>query len=126
MLVKQQSTSEEIEAEDGDDGSGIRVPAGADPRKAIQQLTAKFRRLEPVLQQAEIISARIERRPYSEYLDEIKKTGIGRVEIHGIGLFKHGKLTFHPLNSTALVRERADDFLVGFDEGSEYIPEDLA
>jgi hypothetical protein len=64
--------------------------------KFIRQISGRFTEIEQVLEQAEQIGARIKRRPYSEFIDEIEKTGLARVEGHGFGLFQDGKLIFHP------------------------------
>jgi hypothetical protein len=60
--------------------------------------------IERVLEQAEEIGLRIKRRPYSEYIDEIAKTGIARVEGHGFGLFFDGRLIFYPSYQAVLVK----------------------
>jgi hypothetical protein len=70
----------------------------------IRQITKRFFEIEPVLDQAYEIGSRIKRRPYSEFLDEIKKTGIAQVEGHGFGLFIDGTLSFYPDYQVAFVR----------------------
>jgi hypothetical protein len=64
--------------------------------KFIRQISSRFTEIEQVLEQAEQIGARIKRRPYSEFIDEIGKTGLARVEGYGFGLFQDRKLIFHP------------------------------
>jgi hypothetical protein len=80
----------------------------ADPetevRKFIQQITKRFLQIEAVLEQAELVGSRIKRRPYGEYIDEIRKTGLCRVEAFGFGLYLDGKLTFYPNYQVALVK----------------------
>jgi hypothetical protein len=57
-----------------------------------------------VLEQAELVGSRIKRRPYGEYIDEIGKTGLCRLEAFGFGLYLDGKLTFYPNYQVALVK----------------------
>jgi hypothetical protein len=65
---------------------------------------ARFRQFEPVLQKVEILGSQIKRRPWSEYLDEFRETGIARVEIHGEALFQNRTLIdFHPVKLSAFV-----------------------
>jgi hypothetical protein len=61
-------------------------------RKFIRQITKRFLEIEAVLEQAELVGSRIKRRPYDEYIDEIGKTGVCRVEAFGFGLYVDGKL----------------------------------
>jgi len=82
----------------------ISVAAGTEINSFIRQVTKRFTEIEQVLEQAEKIGLRIKRRPYSEYIDEIGKTGIARVEGHGFGLFVDGRLIFHPDHQVAFVR----------------------
>jgi hypothetical protein len=84
------------------------VAPDTDVNKFIRQITKRFFEIEPVLDQAYEIGSRIKRRPYSEYLDEIKKTGIARVEGHGFGLFIDGRLSFYPDYQVAFVRPAGD------------------
>ena len=84
--------------------SQISLDRGVDPRKVIGQFGARFREIEPVLEQAESIGLEMKRSPYCEYLDEILETGIVRVEIHGTWLFNNGKLiALDPMKSFAFV-----------------------
>ena len=73
-------------------------------RKFIQQITKRFLQIEAVLEQAELVGSRIKRRPYGEYIDEIGKTGLCRLEAFGFGLYLDGKLTFYPNYQVALVK----------------------
>jgi hypothetical protein len=84
--------------------NGVCIAPDTDVNKFIRQITKRFFEVEPVLDQAYEIGSRIKRRPYSEYLDEIKKTGIAGVESHGFGLFIDGKLSFYPDYQVAFVR----------------------
>jgi hypothetical protein len=73
-------------------------------RKFIRQITKRFLEIEAVLEQAELVGSRIKRRPYGEYIDEIRKTGLCRVEAFGFGLYLDGKLIFYPNYQVALVK----------------------
>lgn len=85
-------------------GCDIHLCLGANLRKTVlalrKRLTDEF---EQLLNQAEVIGTRIERRPYSEYIDELGRTGSARVEAHGYGLFVAGQLIFHPTKHTTVV-----------------------
>ena len=59
-------------------------------------MTQRFKKVQQVLEQAEEMGLHIKRRPYSEYIDEIARTGIARVEAFGFALFIEGKLIFRP------------------------------
>jgi hypothetical protein len=98
----------------------IRLAPGADPKKVIRRLANRFRQIEPVLEHADIVGSQIERRPYSEYLDEIEATGFAQPKVHGLGVFDKGKFFFHPLNLTAVVKptEREDFFQVEYVDSS--------
>src|SRR5262249_14667444 len=93
----------------------VSVAVGTEINQFIRQVTKRFTEIEQVLEQAEKIGSGIKRRPYSEYIDEIGKTGISRVEAFGFALFVDGKLIFYPSYQVALVRPttaRADTFEV--------------
>jgi hypothetical protein len=75
-----------------------------DVSKFIRQITKRFLEIEAVLEQAELVGSRIKRRPYGEYIDEIRKTGLCRVEAFGFGLYLDGKLIFYPNYQVALVK----------------------
>jgi hypothetical protein len=70
----------------------------------IRQVTKRFTEVKQVLEQADEIGLRIKRRPYSEYIDEIGRIGICRVECHGYALFVDGRLIFYPKNQVRFVR----------------------
>jgi hypothetical protein len=98
----------------------VRLTAGAVPKKVIRRLASRFRQIEPVLEHADIVGSQIERRPYSQYIDEIRATGFAKPEVHGVGVFDNGKFVFHPLNLTAVAKptEREHVFQVEYDDGS--------
>jgi hypothetical protein len=75
-------------------------------RKFIRQITKRFLEIEAVLEQAELVGSRIKRRPYDEYIDEIGKTGLCRVEAFGFGLYVDGTLIFYPNYQVVLVKPR--------------------
>jgi hypothetical protein len=81
------------------------IAPGTEINRFIRQLTKRFIEIKQVFGQAEEIGLRIKRRPYSEYLDEIAKTGICRVEGHGFALFVDGRLIFYPRHQVVLVKE---------------------
>jgi hypothetical protein len=83
----------------------VSVAPGTVINRFIRQLTKRFIEIERVLEQAEEIGLRIKRRPYSEYIDEIAKTGIARVEGHGFALLFDGRLIFYPNYQVVLVKE---------------------
>ena len=62
------------------------------PSSAVRD--ARFLEIEQVLEQTEKIGSEIKRRPYSEYIDGIEKTGRCQVEVHGIALYVDGRLDF--------------------------------
>jgi hypothetical protein len=82
----------------------VSVAAGTVINRFIRQLTQRHIETERVLEQAEEIGLRIKRRPYSEYIDEIAKTGICRVEGHGFALLVDGRLIFYPRHQVVLVK----------------------
>jgi hypothetical protein len=90
-------------------GNEICVAPGVDARKFIRQVTQRFLEIEAVLEQAELVGSRIKRRPYDEYIDEIGKTGVCRVEVHGGGLYVDGKLIFYPDYQVFFVKPLLDD-----------------
>ena len=83
----------------------VSVAPGTVINRFIRQLTKRFIEIERVLEQAEEIGLRIKRRPYSEYVDEVAKTGICRVESHGYALLFDGRLIFYPSYQVVLVKE---------------------
>ena len=76
--------------------NNIWIAPDAEVKHFVLQITKRFTEIENLLEQAEQIGASIERRPYSEYLEHIEKTGLCRVESHGFALFKDGRLIFFP------------------------------
>ena len=85
----------------------IWVAAGTDLKKFIRQITKRFFEIEQVLEQAEKIGSEIKRRPYSEYLAGIEKTGLAQVEGHGFALYIGRRLIFHPNYQVAFVKMHA-------------------
>jgi hypothetical protein len=115
--------SREITA--GHGASGIHLAQGADPRQVIRVLQARLRQIEPVLEQTDIIGSQIGRKPYLEYMDEIRQTGVARVPLHGLGIFKDGKLVFHPANLSVAIKptEGKTNYHILWDESSPEIME---
>jgi hypothetical protein len=106
-LVKQEAVETkgpviEFEADKAD--IYIYIKHGADVDVFCSELAERFAEIKGFLKQAEKFGRTIKRRPYSEYIDEIERTGIARVEGHGFGLFVGGKLSFYPEPRTALVK----------------------
>jgi hypothetical protein len=86
----------------------IKIPETVDVRRFVRKVVKRFGEVERVLEQATVISNTISRRPYSEYIEEIGKTGICRVEYYGDAFFVDGKLRFYPERRTTLVRPQSD------------------
>jgi hypothetical protein len=80
------------------------IAANADINQVIRQLAKRHSEAEPVMKQAKEVGLKIKRTPYSQYIEELRETGICRVEAHGFGMFEHGKLFFHADRREALVR----------------------
>jgi hypothetical protein len=76
-------------------------------KKFIRQVTKRFFEIEQVLEQAEKIGSEIKRRPYSEYLAEIGKTGVAQVEYHGFALYIDRRLIFYPNHRVAFIKMHA-------------------
>ena len=75
------------------------------PSSAVRN--ARFLEIEQVLEQAEKIGSEIKRRPYSEYIDGIEKTGCCQVEVHGIGpCTSMDGWIFYPNNFAAMYLKR--------------------
>ena len=87
----------------------VSVAPGTEMNRFIRQANKRFAEIERVVAQAEEIGLRIKRRPYSEYIDEIAKTGIAQVEGHGFGLFVDGRLIFYPHYQVMFIREVAEN-----------------
>jgi hypothetical protein len=77
-------------------GNLIIISAGATLNQVIRQLAKRCSETEQVIEQAERIGMQIQRRPYSEYIDHLKKTGITRVISYGVGIFENGTLSYRP------------------------------
>jgi hypothetical protein len=92
----------------------VSVAPGTVINRFIRQLTKRFIEVERVLEQAEEIGLRIRRRPYSEYLDGIAKTGICRVESHGFALFVDGRLIFNPSYQVVFVKQQGPNLFQCF------------
>jgi hypothetical protein len=82
----------------------ICVAAGTDLKKFIRQITKRFLEIEQLLEQAEKIGSEIKRRPYSEYIAGIEKTGLAQVEGHGFALYIGRRLIFHPNYQVAFIK----------------------
>jgi len=89
-------------------GTEICISSGIDFKRFIRKVVKRFAEVRKVLEQAEKIGTSINRRPYQEYIDEIAKTGVCRVESHGFALLIDGNLRFHPDRRTVLVRPQDD------------------
>ena len=74
----------------------VSIAPRTDVNRFIRAVMKRFNEIEQILQQADVIGLRLNRRPYPAYIDEIAKTGICRVEGHGYGLFVNGRLIFYP------------------------------
>ena len=92
----------------------IWVKRGAEINPCVRQITRRYRKIEPILEQAEKVGSAIKRLPYDDYVDEIAKTGVGRVVFYGYAFFVDGKLSYHPEHQTILVKPSEDErtFLV--------------
>jgi hypothetical protein len=92
----------------------IRVKRVADIDRFVSQIARRHRKIEPILEQAEKVGSAIKRLPYDDYVDEIAKTGVGRVVFYGYAFFVDGKLSYHPEHQTILVEPSEDErtFLV--------------
>jgi hypothetical protein len=103
----------------------IHIALGDDPKKVIRRLANRLRQIEPVLKHADTVGSQIERRPYSEYIDEIRATDLAKPKVHGVGVFYNGKFIFHPLNLTTVAKptEREHVFQVEYGDGSPAIVE---
>jgi hypothetical protein len=117
--------SKELEIEWRHGGNEVCLAPGAEPEQVIGRLQRRLRQTESVLEQADIIGSQIGRKPYLEYIDEIRQTGVARVPLHGLGLFEDGKLVFHPANLSVAVKptEREATFHILWDDSSPEIME---
>jgi hypothetical protein len=90
----------------------IRVRTGVVFGQFIRKAVKRFEKVEPVIEQARIISNSIDRPSYDEYVEEIAKTGIARVEYYGLALFIDGNLRFYPERRTLLMQPQEDNALL--------------
>jgi hypothetical protein len=88
----------------------IFVNRGADVDRFVSQIRKRYRKVEPILEQAEKVGSGIERVPYADYIDEIARTGVGRVVHYGDGYFVDGKLLYRPKFQTCFVKPLEDEF----------------
>lgn len=82
----------------------IFVNRGADVDRFVSQIRARYREVEPILEQAEKVGSGIERPPYADYIQELARTGVGRVVHYGDGFFVGGKLLYRPKFQTCFVK----------------------
>lgn len=82
----------------------LHVRPRTDLKVFIRHLTERVRELEKIIDEAWRVGSRIVRRPYEDFIDEIRQTGISRVEFYGSGPFIGGRLIFHPSRQTLLMR----------------------
>jgi hypothetical protein len=87
----------------------VKIVSGANVERFIKQITSRRAELQDVLQQAAEIGSRITRRPYAEYIDAIKKTGLCQVESHGFAILVDGRLLFKPKYQVLFVRPHGPD-----------------
>jgi hypothetical protein len=83
----------------------MRIAPGTNVRDFIQQIISRHSEIAAVLAQAENIALQIKRRPHAAYMDELEKTGLGRVTVHGVAWFVDGKLDFHPDGRVSFVKQ---------------------
>jgi hypothetical protein len=83
----------------------VHIVPGANVERFIKQITSRRTELQDVLLQAAEIGSGSTRRPYAEYIDGIKKTGLAQVEYHGFALLVDGRLLFKPDYQVAFVRQ---------------------
>jgi hypothetical protein len=84
----------------------IQISSGAKKHAILVPAGVQF---QQVINQAKLLGNSIKRRPYEEYLDELAKIGVGRVESYGFALFMDGHLRFYPERRTLLVRPVTDN-----------------
>ena len=82
----------------------IFVNRGADVDRFVSQIRKRYREVEPILEQAEKVGSGIERPPYADYIQELARTGVGRVVHYGDGFFVGGKLLYRPKFQTCFVK----------------------
>ncbi|MGO9631516.1 MAG: hypothetical protein ACLPXW_21325 [Xanthobacteraceae bacterium] len=86
----------------------IVVNRGADVDRFVSQTTRRYRKIEPILEQAEKVGSGIKRLPYADYIDEIGRTGVCRVVFYGDAFFVDGKLVYCPEQQTLLLKPSED------------------
>jgi hypothetical protein len=105
-LVTPDSDGHQVELSRGE--VGICVNRVADLDRFVSQITQRYREIEPILEQAEKVGSKIKRLPYTDYIDEIAKTGVCRVVSYGDAFFVDGKLLYRPERKTALLKSEDD------------------
>jgi hypothetical protein len=91
------------------DGSNtVTIAPGIDVPRFSRAVMKRFNEIEQILEQAEAIGLRLNRRPHSAYIDEVAETGICRVESHGYGLFVNGRLIFYPNYQVICMRKAGE------------------
>jgi hypothetical protein len=111
-----QTVNQQLAAPVGEDDPGlielgdntIRIKPGTKVNNFIRQVRARFSAIEQLLEQAEQIGSQITRRPYEEYIEEIDRTGLCRIEVHGFGAFQDGKLIFRPDYHVGVVKPHTE------------------
>jgi hypothetical protein len=83
------------------------IEQGANVTRVIKALEKRCRETEDVLEQAWKMGSKIERRPYHEFIEELKLTGISRARVHGVGWYANGRLVFQPDYRESLIKEVA-------------------
>jgi hypothetical protein len=86
----------------------VAIAPGIDVPRFIRTVMKRFNEIEQILEQAETIGLRLNRRSHSAYTNEIAKTGICRVEGHGYGLFVNGRLIFYPNYQVICMRKAGE------------------
>ena len=82
----------------------------ADAGRFVRQITQRYREeIEPILDQAEKIGSGINRPPYADYIEEIRKTGSCRVVFYGAAFFIDGKLEYRPERRTIIAKSSAEN-----------------
>jgi hypothetical protein len=87
----------------------IWIVPNAEVNTFVRQVTRRVAEIEDVLAQTEQIGARIERRPYEDFVDEIARTGVPRIEGHGFAIFRNGRLVFYPHHVVAFTKPTGHD-----------------
>ena len=77
-------------------GARLKLKRSAEINRFVSQITRRYRKIEPILEQAEKIGLEIKRLPYADYIDEIAKTGRARVMFYGDAFFIDGNTAISP------------------------------